>query len=406
MSILISNDLAGNSISRQQTFIEPFFECPSSVQMNAENCMMVLSQVDQKSKNINQSEAFKRSKIFITNPFSEVIIWTFYFFLIPNSFTNNKIKSKISECDSNFFGSEKSKKTNNNSKLVSLIGNILVNKKIGFDLTSTLSKLEKEIMMMFLFKRKIMSAENCEKIIKNFDDNILVTGVLTKIEQHSKCNFFTMFEMVLNKILRQCFDEWMESPQKESYLDSKFHLNRISKQKTIIHFWKYLYLNSKIEKNQFSFEKIYTKIKKKLQVKRKFIKKKNYQFSKRKIKYMNIELDKKFRKDIMEFLSKSPIFIKTYNSFKNSILKDYDQFKNPFSFSVVKLQNNPFEIDIKSNIKSSIQTLIQYRSTLPKILKISDFEEIAKNLKNSKFPVTIFDYIKIFNMFEKEFDFE
>lgn len=259
---------------------------------------------------------------------------------------------------------------------------------------------------MFLFKRKIISAENCNKIISNFDDNILVTGMLTKIEKHSKCNFFTMFEMVLNKILRQCFDEWIDSPEKDSYLDSKFHMNRISKQKTIIHFWKYLYLNSNVEKNQFSFDKIYSKIKKKLQVKRKFIKKKNYQFSKRKIKYMNIELDKKFRKDIMEFLSKSPIFIKTYNSFKTSILKDYDQFKNPFSFSVVKLQSNPFEIDIKSNIKSSIETLIQYRSKLPKVLKISDFEEIAKNLKNSKFPVTVFDYIKIFNMFEKEFDFE
>lgn len=88
MSLLISNDNLGNSISRQQTFVEPFFEYPSSVHMNPENCLLVLSQVDQNSKNINQSEVFKRSKIFILNPFSEVNILVFIF-TFQNIFTNN-----------------------------------------------------------------------------------------------------------------------------------------------------------------------------------------------------------------------------------------------------------------------------------------------------------------------------
>jgi hypothetical protein len=79
MSLLISHDNPANSISRQQTFVEPFFEYPSSVHMNPENCLLVLSQVDQNSKHINQSEVFKRSKIFISNPFSEVNIFLFLY---------------------------------------------------------------------------------------------------------------------------------------------------------------------------------------------------------------------------------------------------------------------------------------------------------------------------------------
>ena len=209
--------------------------------------------------------------------------------------------------------------------------------------------------------------------------------------------------MVLNKILRQCFNDWIKENPEQKILNTKFHSNRICKQKTNVFFWKYLYDNAEIDKTKYSFDLIYSSIKKSLQIKRKVIKKKSYEFNKRKIKYMNVELDKGLRKNLMSFLSGSKKFFEVYKQFKKNIFKEYDQFKNPFSFSVVKIKNDPFEIDIKSNVKNNINALITFRSNLQKNLHVSSFKNVGKEMKNIKFPFTLNDYIKIFELFEGGF---
>ena len=72
MSIFISNEFNQNSVSRKFTYNEPQFEFLSSNHPFQENYNIVASQFDNKSKNLNSSEIYTRSKVYINNPLSEV----------------------------------------------------------------------------------------------------------------------------------------------------------------------------------------------------------------------------------------------------------------------------------------------------------------------------------------------
>lgn len=292
------------------------------------------------------------------------------------------------------------KKEENQNVLVSIIGKLLYENQLSLDLISSLSKHQKEILIMFLFKRKMISSSICEKSLNHLNENIMLISLLSKVQKNSKCNFFTLFEMILNKILRQAFDTWIKEMENEKNSNSERILNKLSNKRSNIDFWRFLHKSSSSSKN-VCIENLYNLIKSKFQIKRKIIKKKDNDFSKRKIKYMNLELNKELRKKILDLLSDCPPFQKLYAQFKSTIVKEYEQFKMTYSFMPIKLDVSPYEINVKNLIKQSLNGLIDYRKNLKKTLKIEDMEQMMKDLRNLKLPVSFNDYNKVFKIFEQ-----
>ena len=126
---------------------------------------------------------------------------------------------------------------------------------------------------------------------------------------------------------------------------------------------------------------------------------------------MNIEFNLELRNLLLELLKNCEPFLKYLHQFKKNIETEYKQFDLSFGNRRKKLTSlsnsytdkgrKTYSVNLRGLIENSVKELIQYRiSDLNGPLNIKELDKMILKFKNTKFPVSLNDFLKVFKNYE------
>ena len=289
------------------------------------------------------------------------------------------------------------------NNLVLVLKNVLSNKNINEKELSTLTNPERILLFLYMNKRCLISDTTLNNIGNILNDTKKMQFILTERSNVSNCNESGLSETIINRILRYCFEDWIQDQNIHSFNGKyKYKNKNLSNEEINKMFWYQLIVGNEypFQKN-IKFEKLFLKINKNIQIKKKRIskRKKAKSISVKKPKYLNIFLKKNLKVNILNFVKNNKRFRLHYESYISHV---YNQYQNNDSFSLIttmnsNLSNNiKFSFRLKEEIKKALlQMLKWFKQKGQKILSVNA-KELKVKLKHIACPVTLKDYQNIF----------
>ena len=290
----------------------------------------------------------------------------------------------------------------NNTYCIEIAKFLLTFNNLPIESFNSLKLEDKKTIVLFMMKRGYFNNNmEIEEFLRDVKSNS------KKINFESDCNYFSLIDTVLNKILRKCFDYYL------SKLDEEKLTIFLSKSQNYIKsanklFW-YLFFNDfqiHDKKNEIlnfnsenvkEFDKFYNSFIYKKHKDRK-TKKNNKRINKYKnfkIKYLNVIFRFRAVKKYLSLFKKNRIFSIFSNEYKQEITNEYLKLN-------INIDNNANIL--KSRSFNGCRLYVQLDNCISKIKKYQvnkaryiSLKKVKNDLKNLKCPFSLDDYLKVFN---------
>ena len=300
---------------------------------------------------------------------------------------------------------KKSMQFSNN--LIMIIVKILSAEEVKFNEIKALDAFERILLFIYLNKRNLISDVNFNHICYFVESPELIHQLIQNCPRLSNCNESGLTETILNRLIRQCFDEWF-SRKNFAISNGKFvYLTRdLSNREINKMFWMEI-LDAQGQKEGSSFvlaNSLFSQILNNIQINKKIpkrkIKKKLRKPSVKKPKYMNIFLKKKLKETILEKICFNRCFIQSFKKFKMQIISQYNSV-TPFRPSIESEKSNPFQFQLKDLIVKALTQIITWFSKNGYKFNNLTAKSLKIYLRQVACPVTLHDQLRVFEIIEQ-----
>jgi hypothetical protein len=294
-------------------------------------------------------------------------------------------------------------KSSISNNLVIVLLNVLSNKKISKNELDNLTRAERILLFLYMNKRCLISDTTLNNIGNILDNTAKMEFILTERSHVSNFNESGLSETIINRILRYCFEDWIKKKNIHAFNGKYKYKNRnLSNEEINKMFWSQMIIGEtcSLQKNN-KFEKLFFKISKNIQIKKKRIskKKKVKSISVKKPKYLNIFLKKNLKEKILKYAKNNKSFGLHYKSYISHVFNQY-QTNESFNLIVNKEKNEntsiKFSFHLKEEIKKALLQMLKWFQIKGGNMRSVNAKELKVRLKHIACPVTLKDYQNIF----------
>jgi hypothetical protein len=292
------------------------------------------------------------------------------------------------------------------NQLTTVIIKILSKEQVNLSEIENMIFSERILLVIYLNKRELISDKDFNDISLYIHSAEKINELLALCPSHSNCNYSGLTETILNRLIRQCFCQWIS---KKHILISNgnffFNSKLISNEGINKMFWVDM-LNCKQISKGFGInfmDKLFPNILNNIQIHKKILKKKiskkKNKMSVKKPKYMNIFFKKKLKNSILQIITKNQLFIQNYFNFKLQVLEEYDS-KQP-KFQRLNDSGNPFQLHLRQMVIKALIQIINWFKKHGKKFDQINAKSMKIYLKQVACPVTKYDQLRIFDFIEQ-----
>lgn len=284
----------------------------------------------------------------------------------------------------------------------------LSNQKVNENEIEKLSKADRLVLFVYLNKRSIIPDSALDSIGEFLENTREIVSILDERSGISNCNESGLAETIINRVIRFCFEDWIKNKNLHIF-NGKYKLGnkKVSNEQINQKFWQELVSGKSRNADRLkNFEKMILKINNSIQIKKKKLTKRRKQknISIKKPKYLNIFFKKKLKQSILKCVKSSPEFRRYLAAYKKEVISQYKLATMlPENEKTAELTdiNCKFTFQLKLNVRKAIGQIMKWFSKNGENLGPIPAKMLKVRLKHIACPVTLKDYLNIFEIIEK-----
>lgn len=283
-------------------------------------------------------------------------------------------------------------------RLVEALVKALSNREVPARELAALSRAERAGMLVYLNKRCIVPDSALDSLGKYLDSPGEVCRVLRGRAPNSNCNGAGLAETIINRVVRFCFEDWIKTTDLEVFNGQfKFGRTRVSNGEINRRFWEALVGGRRgCKESARKFEKMFLKISSSVQIKKKKIAKKKRlkNVSIKQPKYLNIFLKKQLKLSILRRVRGRAGFRRFFDAYKAEVVGQYGG-------AAARGANCKFSFQLKSQVRKALGQIFRWFAQKGAGLGPVSAKALKVRLKHVACPVTLRDYLDVFEAIEK-----